>query len=672
MHTPIEPVIDDRDPHGAEGLTAEIPGDEFIPYVPASATGLKELTLLVLVLGAVQAAVFGVADAYLGLKIGTTVGASIPAAVMSMGILRFLLKRNSILENNLMQNMASVGESLAGGACFTIPALYLLNDWLVKTGQPAAFDTSIPKLYFIGCMGGLMGILFMIPMRRYLIVKEHGKLKYPEGTACAEVLIAGDQGGDSAKTVFASIGVAALYRMLMDPNSLGLYQEIVAFPFPYMGTVLSFDMLPSLLAVGFILGIQTCGIMTSGAIFGWFVIIPLIHYFGQYVPTAIFPATKPIAQLDPYELHKFYLKYIGAGAVAFGGVISLFKALPTVFESLKAAWREITSKHERSKVKIRTQDDLPLWVVGALSLVLFLIIGFSRGVNYAGFLGALLATVFAFFFVTVASRIVGLVGTTSMPLSGMTIGALLTTCIVLKWSGLSGPAGMAAAMVVSAMICIAISMGGDISQDLKIGFLVGATPKWVQLTQIIGVLISGSIVAWVVGFLAPQILDGRLQAPQANLIFLITRGVLEGNLPWIPVLIGMAIAACVEMLGIGSLPFAVGLYLPLELSTTVMIGGLLHAGLMYLLPARTHKEANDTGLLVASGLVAGDALCGVGLAILSAKNVVLGKYLFGDRHFAFADAPITTLVMFALLAFYLWQRVYSHVRTAREDLPAPG
>ncbi|HEY4001359.1 MAG TPA: oligopeptide transporter, OPT family, partial [Candidatus Xenobia bacterium] len=322
-------LLDDREPH-AEGMTAEIPGDEFVPYVPASNTSFTEMSLLVLVLGACQAILFGLADAYLGLKVGMTVGASIPAAVMSMGILRGILKRNSILENNLMQNMASVGESLAGGVVFTVPSLYLLNNWLVSSGHQAVFDTSLPKLFFIACMGGLMGILFMIPMRRYLIVKEHGRLRYPEGTACAEVLIAGDRGGDSAKTVFSGIGVAALYRLFMDSNGLNLFPENLDYGVSFLGTTLSFDMLPSLLAVGFIIGVQTCGIMTAGAALGWFVIIPLIHYFGAGLTVAIAPATALIKDMAPEDIWKFYLRYIGAGAVAFGGLVSLARALPTI------------------------------------------------------------------------------------------------------------------------------------------------------------------------------------------------------------------------------------------------------------------------------------------------------------------------------------------------------
>jgi len=633
----------------------------FQPYV-ADNQRIPEFTWVAVVLGALQAVLFGVADAYLALRLGMTVGASIPAAVISMSILRGVLRRGTVLENNLVQNMASVGESLAAGATFTIPALYLLQDWLAQKGQAAPFQLSLAQVYFITCMGGLMGIFFMIPMRRYLIVKEHGRLRYPEGTACAEVLMAGDKGGQSAGTVFVAIGVAGLYRVAM--NALGLFQEIVAWPVAKLKTTLSFDLLPSLMAVGFILGLETCGIMLAGAALGWFVMIPLISFFGQGLIAPLAPATQLISQMPPEDIWSFYLRYIGAGAVAFGGLVSLAKALPTIIDSIGAVLGELRGSVIRAGAAEgeRTARDIPLKLVLAAWLGIFLLIGLNRGVNQAGFLGAFLTVVFAFFFVTVSSRIVGIVGTTSMPLSGMTIGALLVTCLVIKHVGYAEAVGMGAALVVAAMVCIAISMGGDISQDLKIGFLLGATPMWVQVTQVISVLISSASVCLLVQMMAPQVVDHTFKAPQANLLFLVTRGVMGGELPWIPVMIGMAIAACVEMMGIGSLPFAVGLYLPLELTTTLVFGGLIHEYFHRFYPAARHKRLYDHGLLVCSGLVAGDALVGVFLAGLARSGTDLTL-----KNFALSSSQPFACLCFAALCGYLFWQVRKAARSSSAE-----
>lgn len=622
---------------------------EFKPYISDDDTDTPEFTWVVVVVGLIQAAFFGLADSYLALKLGFTMGASIPAAVISMSVLRGLLKRESVLENNLVQNMASVGESLATGAMFTIPALLILRNNLESTGQAMPVSFGPLQIYFIACMGGLMGILFMIPMRQNLIVKEHGNLRYPEGTACAEVLIAGDKGGAAALSVFLGILVSAVYNFFM--KGLGWFKEYVFIPVTTLKTEMSFQMSPSLLAVGFILGLPTCGILVSGAILGWFVIIPTIAYFGSGLTEPVAPATDLISEMAPFDIWNYYLRYIGAGAVAFGGLVGLLKALPTIYESIKVAFSELTS---RTKVeKTRTSEDLPLpWVVGGW-VVIFLLIGLFKSLNLIGFTGAFLAVFFSFFFVTVASRIVGIVGTSSMPLSGMTIGALLVTCMVVQASGLTGAAGITAALVISAMICIAIAMGGDISQDLKIGFLVGASPKWVQITQIISVLVCSAVVCLVANILSPNIISGDLKAPQANLMLLVSQGIIEGNLPWVPVFIGMGIAACVEMMGIGSLPFAVGLYLPLELSTTLVFGGLIHWAFHKLTEKELHKRMYDQGILLCSGMVAGDAITGLIMAGLSARGMgdVLSKN-FKDTWFAQSDA-ISCLCFSLLLVFLI-------------------
>lgn len=653
-------------------------GKSFIPYITADKK-IPEFTLVVLILGLIQALIFGIADAYLGLKIGMTVGASIPAAVISMGILRGILRRGTILENNLVQNMASVGESLAAGVIFTVPALYLLADEAEKGGKALSLAIDPWSVFILASLGGMMGILLMIPLRRFLIVQEHGKLRYPEGTACAEVLIAGDQGGAPAKTVFSAIGVAAIYRFLM--NGLNLWKEIPVWRIPAFGTALSFDMLPSLLAVGFIIGLRTSAIMVSGSLLGWFVIIPSIYFLGQNITGVIPPALVPMPQLihEPELLHKFYLRYIGVGAVACAGLISLVKNLPTMYSSFAASMKgliqtksssgdssgsnEVSKDGSRIQSAIqeepRTSQDIPFVMVIAGIALLFLVMGLMKGINPSGFIGAGAALFFAFFFVTIASRIVGIVGTTSMPLSGMTIGALLATCLIFKSLGWMGTEGVVAALVVGVVVCIAISMSGDLSQDLKIGFLVGATPKWVQITQLISVIGASLMVSFItVRLFVPDIIAHKLSAPQANLMHVLTKGVFEGSLPWSLVIIGAGIAFVVELMNIPALPFAIGLYLPLELNTPILIGGLMAWGVTKVLPQKEHKVANERGLLVASGLVAGDALVGVGLAALLAKGIHLEDKLFpGTGHPAWFDFNWVTVAMFALMAWYLWSRV---------------
>jgi putative OPT family oligopeptide transporter len=650
-------------PHPTDSQPEEAP-EGFRPYIADDAQGVPEFTWVVLLVGILQAAFFGLADSYLALKLGFTMGASIPAAVISMSILRGLLKRESVLENNLVQNMASVGESLATGGMFTIPALLILHKYVSERGEVMPVPLNAFSIYFIACMGGLMGILFMIPMRRNLIVKEHGRLRYPEGTACAEVLIAGDKGGQAARAVFSGILVAGVYNLMM--KGLGWFKETVFWPVPFLRTEVSFQLVPSLLAVGFILGLPTCGVMVSGAVLGWFVIIPTIAYFGAGLTTPVLPETSMlISQMEPFDLWDRYLRYIGAGAVAFGGLVGLLNALPTIKESIGVAVREMVS---RDKVQAtRTNQDLPMPLVMGGWLVIFVLIAAYQKLNLAGVVGALLAVVFSFFFVTVSSRIVGIVGTSSMPLSGMTIGALLVTCLVVQWLGLSGPAGIGAALVIGAMICIAIAMGGDISQDLKIGFLVGASPKWVQITQLISVLVGSAVVCQVVNLLGPLVISGELKAPQANLMFLVSQGVMEGNLPWVPVCIGAAIAACVEMMGIGSLPFAVGLYLPLELSTTLAFGGLIHYAFHRFTAPQLHKKMYDHGILLCSGLVAGDALTGLVMAGLSAndRGDLLSRHF---THWTFTQHNGTACLAFALLMLFL---ISSLLRFVKQQQAAP-
>lgn len=443
---------------------------DFQPYIPASETR-SEFTITAMIVGAILAIIFGAANAYLGLIVGMTVSASIPAAVISMAVLRIILKRTSILENNIVQTITSTGESLAAGVIFTLPALFI---WQL---QPSLLTISM-----IALAGGVLGTVLMIPLRRALIVQEHETLPYPEGTACAEVLVAGEEGGKGAKLVFGGLGIGALFKLLTD--------AVKAFPssveweiYKFKNAAIGMDTLPALLGVGFIIGPRIAGIMFAGAVLGWLGMIPLISYFGQFADIIIYPGTVPIAEMDFHDIWGNYLRYIGAGAVAFGGIIGLVKTLPTIASSFVGAIRGFANGGESEE--IRTDQDIPMPFIIGLTVVFIGILVFFPHIQI-GFFGAILLFVFGFFFVTVSSRIVGIVGSSSNPVSGMTIAALILISIVLVGLGQTGESGMVTAIIIGAVVCIAAAIAGDTSQDLKTGYIVGSTPKWQQVAQLYG------------------------------------------------------------------------------------------------------------------------------------------------------------------------------------------
>ncbi|MGH8003272.1 MAG: OPT family oligopeptide transporter, partial [Limisphaerales bacterium] len=463
----------------------------FKPYVPHT-ENIPEFTLRAIVVGSILALVFGVANAYLGLKVGMTVSASIPAAVMSMAILRGILKNGTILENNIAQTIGSSGESLAAGVIFTIPA------FLIWQATEPNFDFKIAnwQIILLSILGGFLGILFMIPLRRHLIVKEHKTLPFPEGTACAEILVAGDEGGAKAKTVFWGIGIGALYKTLMSGFKLWPERfELTPRFFP--GSQMGIEATPALMGVGFIIGPKIALLLFSGAVLGYLGIGPLIAFIGNFMTTPLPPATEPISQLSPSALRSNYIRYVGIGAVAMGGFISLMRFIPTILSSFKQVTAGLGAV---ARVKIRTDEDLPTKLVWGGAFLIALAIWLMPKTEIS-LLGALLAVLFGFFFVTVSSRMVGIVGSSSLPISGMTIGTLIVVSVILLSSGVSGTVGMVASMMVGSVVCIAVSMAGDASQDLKTGFLVGATPKRQQLAEFLGVLIPALVMGWVIMFL---------------------------------------------------------------------------------------------------------------------------------------------------------------------------
>lgn len=584
---------------------------EFKPYVPADKV-TPEFTATSIIIGVLLAIIFGAANAYLGLRVGMTVSASIPAAVISMGVIRVIMKKDSILESNMVQTIGSAGESLAAGAIFTLPALFLwANEG--KTEAPNLLTISL-----IALVGGVLGVLFMIPLRNALIVKEHGVLPYPEGTACAEVLLAGEEGGTSAKTVFAGMGLSAVFKFITD--GLKVVPGVVTAPIRSLRTAFSAEVYPALLGVGYICGIKIASYMFAGALLGWFVLIPAITIFGG--PTTMYPGDVPIAQMyaegGADAIWGSYIRYIGAGAVAAGGIISLIKSLPLIVSTFKDSLKGL--KGGTKAGSLRTEQDLDMRLVLGGSLVLILVIWLLPAIPVS-LIGALLVVVFGFFFATVSSRMVGLVGSSNNPVSGMAIATLLFSTLVLKVTGNTGVSGMIGAIAIGSVICIVAAMAGDTSQDLKTGYILGATPKKQQIGELLGAVVAAFTIGGVLLLLNSAWGFGttELAAPQATLMKMITEGVMNGNLPWPLVLIGIFAAIVVEILGIPVLPVAIGLYLPLELSATIMIGGVIR-WIVDKKSADKNGEASG-GVLFCSGLIAGGGLVGILLAILAVVGV---------------------------------------------------
>ncbi len=610
---------------------------EFKPYIPAEKV-TPEFTVTSIITGILLAVIFGAANAYLGLRVGMTVSASIPAAVISMGVIRVVLKKDSILESNMVQTIGSAGESLAAGAIFTLPALFL---W-ANEGKAEAPD--IITISLIALVGGVLGVLFMIPLRNALIVKEHGVLPYPEGTACAEVLLAGEEGGSSAKTVFAGMGLAAVFKFITD--GLKVIPGVITVPVKALRTAFSAEVYPALLGVGYICGIRIASYMFAGAVLGWFVLIPVIAIFGG--PTILYPGDVPIGQMyaegGADALWGSYIRYIGAGAVAAGGIISLIKSLPLIVTTFRDSLKGL--KNGTKAGNLRTDQDLDMRFVLFGSLALILIIWLLPAIPVS-LTGALLVVVFGFFFATVSSRMVGLVGSSNNPVSGMAIATLLFSTLVLKMTGNTGVSGMIGAIAIGSVICIVAAMAGDTSQDLKTGYILGATPKRQQIGELLGAVVAAFTIGGVLLLLNSAWGFGttELAAPQATLMKMITEGVMNGNLPWALVFIGVFAAVVVEILGIPVLPVAIGLYLPLELSATIMIGGVIR----WIVDKKSADSDNEAGggILFCSGLIAGEGLVGILLAILAVVGVADKLNLSGVINTGIVGGLVLFVVMIA-------------------------
>ncbi len=594
------------------------PASEFKPYISAK-DFIPEFTLKAVILGAIFGVIFGASSVYLGLKVGMTVSASIPIAVLAISVFK-KIGNATILENNIVQTIGSAGESVAAGVVFTIPALLFLP------GGMAYFQYF--QIFVLALAGGILGVLFMIPLRRALIVKEHGTLPYPEGTACADVLIAGEKGGNLAKKVYYGLGIAFLYKLFM--SILGLWKDVPTFVFGRNSALpngtINGEITPELLGVGYIIGPRIAGIMVAGGVLSWIVLIPLITLMGDKLTAVFPPGTKLISGMSPSEIWNSYIRYIGAGAVTFGGLVTLVKSIPTIVSAFSDSFKDIKSNRANKQNNVvekveRTSKDIPISIVlgGSLLLVIFMALIPTIPTNL---LSSIMVVIFGFFFVTVSSRIVGLIGSSSNPVSGMTIATLMATSLIFVGIGWTGDVYEPLALVVGSIVCIAVANAGSTSQDLKTGYLVGATPIKQQIGLIIGVLVSVVAIGYTLLLLERTVGIGQitaqhpepLPAPQAILMATVIKGLLSQNLPWALVIIGMGISLVMELSGVSSLAFAVGAYLPLSTTTPIFVGGIIK----WFVDKRKKSAESETGpgALFSSGLIAGGAITGIIVAVL--------------------------------------------------------
>lgn len=631
----------------------EIPGEAYPAYVPPSET-LREFTAKALILGAFFGILFGAANAYLGLKAGLTVTTSIPIAVMTVAFFRAtrgLWGRSTILEHNLSQTVGSASSSLASGVIFTIPALFL---W--------GLNPHILKIAILACLGGCLGILAMVPLRRLLIRNEHGRLPYPEGTACAEILVASEAGGSLAKKVFTGLGVGLVYKFAT--AALHLWPDVYRQKIPGLKKgEFGMETTPALLGVGYILGYRISAVMVSGSLISWLVFIPLIAYFGDFIDQPLFPEKeKLIVDMSSREIWTRYIRYLGAGGVAFGGILTIFRSLPTMVRSFRIGITELTQRLSRTfATRERTDDDVSfpflLFGVSVIILVIALVPHIFGTVESTimRLVAAVCIAFFAFFFVVVSSRIVGFVGVSSNPTSGMTIVTLIGTSLLFYFIGWHDLTGKVAALTIGTVVCVAASIAGDTSQDLKTGFLLGATPKHQQRGELIGVLTSAIFVAGAVIVLNDQYVVGspELPAPQATLMKTVIEGILSANIPWMLVAVGGIMALVVELFGVASLPFAVGLYLPLSTLSPIFAGGILRRYIESRHRDDEHElhQVRERGILFGSGLIAGEGLMGVGIA---AYAFFAGRRPEGVGHEWMGPAgPYVSLFLFFVLGFLL-------------------
>ena len=646
--------------HGPVNRPETRDSSTFQPYVPASRS-LPEFTIRAVILGALFGLLFGASTVYLGLRAGLTVGASIPIAVLAISVLK-KFGGSSILENNIVQTIGSAGESLAGGVVFTIPALIFLTP-----NGPSYFNyVQITMLTFAG---GILGVLMMVPLRRALIVKEHGVLPYPEGTACAEVLVAGERGGKLASMVFGGLGVGALWKSLswifnLFRTEIG-YSTARTSQFP--NATLNVDLSPEYLGVGYVIGPRIAGTMFAGGVLSWLVFLPLLSILGSFI-TEPFPPIHPnfannpatgrpflISEMSPGQLWSAYIRYIGAGAVLASGLITLARTIPTIVSSARGSLKDLSAGVGKGS-QTRTERDVPMAIVLGGSLLLAIFLTVMPGLPSQGnVMAAVLILIFGFFFATVSSRITGLIGSSSNPISGMTIATLILTCLLFVALGWTGDAYAPIALSVGAIVCIAAANAGNTSQDLKTGYLVGATPFYQQMGLIIGVVVSASVIAITTIYMHQVFGIGSadVPAPQATLMSTIIRGLLNQNLPWGLVLVGVFVSVTLELCGIHSLSFAVGSYLPIATTAPIFAGGLVRWWVEQKTGVAQESEVS-AGTLFSSGLIAGGSIAGILFAILVGTGSIEPFQSVGNLipalHGETAVGQIASALLFVALA----------------------
>ena len=641
--------------------------ESFKPYISADKV-LPEFTVTSILMGIILAVVFGAANAYLGLKVGMTVSASIPAAVISLGVIRVIMKKNSILESNMVQTIGSAGESLAAGAIFTMPALFL---WAEegKIDMPGYLEITLIALF-----GGILGVLFMIPLRKALIVEEHGILPYPEGMACAEVLLAGEEGGSNASTVFAGMELGAAFKFIVD--GLKIVPSDITTPNikGYAGQI-GVEIYPALIGVGYICGPSISSYMFAGGIIAWLVLIPAVVFFGGSIDFATLGNTGLAGQTiaEVYEANgasaiwSNVIKYVGAGAIATGGVISLLKSLPLIIKTFAGAMKSL--KNTSGGTNVRTDRDMKMPVVLGIILIVIILIWLVPSVPVS-LLGAFLIAIFGFFFATVSSRMVGLIGSSNNPVSGMAIATLLISTFVLKATGNTGMAGMTGAIAIGSIICVIAAIAGDTSQDLKTGFIVGATPAKQQVGELIGVVASGFAIAGVMSLLnkAWGFGSAEIPAPQATLMKMIVEGIMDAKLPWVLVFMGVFLALALEVLRVPVMPFAIGLYLPIYLSCGIMVGGVVRLFLDKKKEAEAKKkEMISNGTLYCAGMIAGEGLVGILMAVLaiikvgdnSIAAIIGGLFNLSGAAGNIVGLIVLALMILSLLKFSVWSKTKS-------------
>ena len=610
----------------------------FKPYI-SSDKKIPEFTVRSVVMGILLAIVFGAANAYLGLKIGMTISASIPAAVISMGFFKAFKRKDSILESNIVQTIGSAGESLAGGAVFTMPVLFL---W-AKEGLISS--PGMLLLFALALLGGILGTVFMIPLRKPLIVDEHDTLPYPEGTACAQVLLAGEKKDASSKSIFLGIGIAGLIKFIID--GLKVVPELLTIKLNSIKTEISSSSYPALFSVGYIVGPKVSSTLFAGSVISWLVIIPAIMLFGA--ESIIAPGTETISSIfisgGADAIWSNYIRYIGAGAVATAGIINLIKSLPMIINAFASSVGGFSKKGE-VKDNSRTAADLPFKIIGICFLISFLAIWLLPPIPVNLF-GTVLVFVFSFFFATVSSKVVGMVGSSNSPVSGMAIATLLISTLLLKVSGISTKDGMLGAICIGSIVCIVAAMAADTSQDLKTGYILGATPYKQQIGELIGAFFSALAIGGVLLLLdkAWGFGSSDLPAPQANLMKVIIEGVLNGNLPWGLLGIGAFLAVAFELMGISSLTASIGIYLPFSINICAFAGGMIRK----FVDKKKTSDDSDDGIMLCSGFIAGEGLVGIILAILVVTGISSAVDLSGFINFGWIGTLVTILLIMGLI-----------------------